>query len=160
VAVLENEVMYNSSFEVSEEAMDHDFLIPLGKAKVMREGKDITFVSFSKCVGLCMEAAKQLESQGVSAEVINLRTLRPFDRETMVNSVRKTHRLVCVEEGWPQSGVCAEIISVVCEECFDDLDASPERITGFDVPCPYAINLEDAAMPTIDNVLKAAKKVL
>merc|ERR1712232_856862 len=122
-------------------------------AKIEREGSDITLVSFPKMVGSCLEAAEQLQGEGISAEVINLRTIRPFDRETVVNSVKKTHRVISVEEGWPRSGVGAEIISVVTEDCFDELDAPPERITGVDIPMPYAINLEEKALPKTHDIV-------
>lgn len=133
--------------------MHMDFVLPLGKAKVQREGKDLTFVSFSKCVGLCLDAADRLQKEhGISAEVINLRTIRPLDWETVIKSVKKTNRVVCVEEGWPQSGVTAELVTGICERAFDQLDHQPERVTGVDVPMPYAINLEKLAIPTTDNI--------
>ena len=111
-------------------------------------------------VGYCLKAAEMLEKDGVSCEVINLRTLKPLDRGTIVASIKKTHRVVSVEEGWPSQGMGAEIISVAIEDCFDDLDAPPERITGVDVPMPYAANLEAAALPQVDDVVTAVKRTL
>ena len=138
VVFLENEIMYGRSFPVSEECLDKDFVLPIGKAKVEREGKDVTIVSFSKMVGASLEAAEALEKEGISCEVINLRTIRPIDRDTIAKSVQKTNRLVSVEEGWPQSGVGAEIAAIAMEDCFDYLDAPMERVSGADIPTPYA----------------------
>ena len=157
VVMLENEILYGESFEVSPAVEDKDFTVPIGKAKVMREGSDVTLVSFGKMVGYCLEAAKALEKEGVSVEVVNLRTLRPLDRETIASSVRKTHKVVSVEEGWPQSGIGAEILSVVSEDCFDDLDAPPERITGVDIPMPYSHQLEAAALPSVEDIVSVVK---
>jgi pyruvate dehydrogenase E1 component beta subunit len=136
--VLENELLYGQSFPLSAEAQGPDFLTPFGKAKVERPGKDVTITAFSRMVGVALEAAKELEGRGVSAEVINLRCLRPLDRDSVVASVKKTGRLVTVEEGWPQCGVGAELGAVVYEEAFDWLDAPVQRVTGVDVPMPYA----------------------
>ena len=160
VVVLENEILYGESFEVGAEVEDVDFTVPIGKAKVMREGTDVTLVSFGKMVGFCLQAAEALEKEGVSVEVVNLRTLKPLDRDTIASSVRKTHRVVSVEEGWPQNGIGAEIISVATEECFDDLDAPPERITGVDIPMPYSHQLEAAALPTVDDIVATVKAML
>jgi len=141
--------------------MDPEFLIPLGKAKVQREGKDISIVTFSKCVGLALEAADKLkEKHNVSVEVINLRTLRPLDWDTIIKSVKKTNRVVLVEEGWPQSGVTAELATGIVERAFNYLDHEPIRVTGVDIPMPYAINLEKLALPNLDHVIKACEQAL
>jgi len=153
VVFLENELMYGVSFPLSPEAQSKDFLIPIGKAKIMRPGTDITIVTFSRAVGKSLEAAIELQKIGISAEVINLRSIRPLDRTTIINSVKKTSRLVTVEEGWSQHGVGAEILSLVNEEAFDYLDAPPLRITGADVPMPYAEVLENAAIPQASNIV-------
>lgn len=126
----------------------------------MRQGTDISLVSFGKPVGYCLKAAELLEKDGISCEVINLRSLKPLDRDTIASSVKKTHRIVSVEEGWPQHGVGAEIISVVTEDCFDDLDAPPERITGVEVPMPYAAALEAAALPHVDDIVRVVKRMV
>jgi pyruvate dehydrogenase E1 component beta subunit len=160
VVFLENEILYNSTFELSDEAQSSDYVLELGKAHIEREGKHITLISFSRGVELCLEAAKKLEAQGYQAEVINLRTVRPMDVDAIVKSVKKTHRVVAVEEGWRQSGVGAEIAAVVMEYAFDELDAPLERVTQADVPMPYAKELEDAAMADPDNVYNAAMRVL
>ena len=159
VVFLENEILYGKSFPVSEACLDKDFTLPIGKAKVEREGKDITIVSFSKMVGVSLEAAEALAQEGISCEVINLRTIRPLDREAIVRSVRKTNRLISVEEGWPQSGVGAEIAAVAMEDCFDYLDAPMERVTGADIPTPYAENLESMSFPKVHNVINVVKRV-
>lgn len=159
VVFLENEIMYGESFPVSEGVLDPNFTLPIGKAKIEREGSDITLVSFSKMVGFCLKAAEELEKDGISAEVINLRSIRPLDREAINKSVRKTSRLLVVEEGWPQHGVASEIITSVTEDSFEYLDAAPERITGADVPMPYAANLEKLAVPQISDITRAAKRV-
>jgi len=160
VCVLENELVYGQSFPVSEEVKSKDFLIPFGKAKIMREGKDVSIVTYSKQVGFALEAAKQLEQKGISAEVINLRSIRPLDRWTIINSVKKTHRMVTVDEGWPQCGVGAELITLINEsEAFDYLDAPPVRITGADVPLPYAQGLEAAALPQISDIVSLSEYV-
>jgi len=159
VVILENEIMYGESFPVSAEVLSADFTLPIGKAKIQREGADVTLVAFGKMVGYCMKAAEALEAEGISAEVVNLRSLRPLDRDTIAQSVKKTHRVVAVEEGWPQCGITSEILSVVCEDAFDYLDAVPERVTGADVPMPYAADLEKAALPTVDDIIKVAKRV-
>lgn len=160
VIVLENEILYGETFDVPEEALDKDFLIPIGKAKVMRPGTDVTLVAHGKMVGYNLKAAEALERDGISCEVLNLRSLKPIDRDSIAASIRKTHRVVSVEEGWPQSGIGAEIISIATEECFDDLDAPPERITGAEVPMPYAASLESAALPQVDDIVSVVKRVL
>eukprot|EP00793_Prasinoderma_coloniale_P001789 PRCOL_00003595-RA len=158
VVFLENEMLYGESFPVSAEVLSEDFVLPIGQAKVERAGTDVTLVSFSKMVGSCLKAAEALAAEGISAEVLNLRTLRPLDRASIAASVRKTGRLVSVEEGWPHCGVGSEIVSVAVEETFDYLDAPPERITGVDVPMPYAENLERAALPGVADIIAAAKR--
>jgi len=161
VVFLENELLYGVSFPLSDEAQSPDFLIPIGKAKVEREGKDCTIVTFSKSVGTSLEVAKILEKEGISIEVINLRTIRPLDRDAIVASVKKTNRLVTVEEGYPQCGIGAEIAASVMEsDAFDYLDAPVERVTGADVPMPYAIPLEKAALPQIEDFIAAVKRTL
>ncbi len=151
--------MYGQTFKLSEEAQKSDFVLPIGKLKVERVGTDVTITAFSRMVGVALEAAEKLQAEhGINAEVLNLRTLRPLDRDGIVASVKKTSRLVSVEEGWPQCGVGAEIGAIMYEECFDSLDAPVERVTGVDVPMPYAINLEKAALPHVDHIVKAALK--
>ncbi|ATE64505.1 pyruvate dehydrogenase complex E1 component subunit beta [Rhizorhabdus dicambivorans] len=156
VVFLENELLYGQSFDVP--AIE-DYVLPIGKARVCREGKDVTIVSYSIGVGVALEAAKQLEAEGVDAEVIDLRTLRPLDKATVLASVRKTNRLVIVEEGWPVCSIASEIISIAMEEAFDDLDAPVRRVTNQDVPMPYAANLEKAALLKVSDVVAAAKAV-
>jgi len=159
IVFLESELLYNYKFNLSEEAQSKDFLIPIGKAKVEREGKDVTILAFSRIVGACLEAAEKLSAEGINVEVVNLRTIRPLDKETIINSVKKTNRVVTVEEGWPQSGVGAELTALINEHAFDYLDAPVERVCGADVPMPYAKSLEDVAMVQVDNVVNAIKKV-
>ncbi|GFZ03930.1 transketolase family protein [Actinidia rufa] len=142
VVFLENELLYGESFPVSAEVLDSSFCLPIGKAKIEREGKDVTITAFSKMVGYALKAAEILAKEGISAEVINLRSIRPLDRSSINASVRKTNRLITVEEGFPQHGVGAEICACVVEESFEYLDAPVERIAGADVPMPYAANLE------------------
>jgi pyruvate dehydrogenase E1 component beta subunit len=156
VIFLENEILYGQTFDCPT---DEDFILPIGQAKVEREGSDVTLVSFSITVGLCMQAADALAAQGISAEVINLRTIRPLDIATIARSVRKTNRIVTVEEGWPFAGIGSEIAMQVLEHCFDDLDAPPVRVCGEDVPMPYAANLEKLALPRLEQVVAAARKV-
>eukprot|EP01113_Clastostelium_recurvatum_P008223 TRINITY_DN1385_c0_g1_i2.p1 TRINITY_DN1385_c0_g1~~TRINITY_DN1385_c0_g1_i2.p1 ORF type:complete len:381 (+),score=103.21 TRINITY_DN1385_c0_g1_i2:159-1301(+) len=159
VVFLESELLYNYKFKLSAEAQKPDFVVPIGKAKVEREGTDVTFIAFSRIVSSCMEAAEKLKEEGINAEVINLRTIRPLDLETIIKSIKKTNRVVTVEEGWPQSGVGAEIAALLMEHAFDYLDAPLERVCGADVPMPYAKNLEDAAMIQTQNIINAAKRV-
>ena len=156
VVFLEHELMYGETFEVPD--MD-DFLIPIGKAKVRREGSDVTLVSHSRMVGRCLDAAEQLAAEGIDAEVIDLRTIRPLDSNTVIESVKKTNRIVCAEEGWGQSGIGSEIAARVVAEAFDYLDAPPERVFQVDVPLPYAANLEALSLPGAEEVVAAAKKV-
>eukprot|EP00891_Asterochloris_glomerata_P004028 jgi/Astpho2/4028/e_gw1.00063.276.1_t len=160
VVFLENEILYGESFPVSEKMLDKDFVLPIGQAKVQREGKDVTLVAFGKLVGYNLKAAEILEKEGISCEVLNLRTLKPLDRPAIVKSVKKTHRVVTVEEGWPQCGIGSEITATVNEECFDDLDAAPERITGAEVPMPYATNLEAAALPQVPDIVRIVKRMM
>jgi pyruvate dehydrogenase E1 component beta subunit len=156
VIFLENEVLYGQSFEVPK--MD-DFVLPIGKAKIVRPGTDVTITSFSLMMARALEAADALAEEGISAEVIDLRTIRPLDKATIVRSVMKTNRLVSVEEGWPQSGIGSELAAVMMEEAFDHLDAPVVRVTGKDVPMPYAANLEKLALPQVKDVIEAAKAV-
>ena len=156
VVFLEHELMYGESFEVPD--MD-DFIIPIGKAKIRREGSDVTIVSHSRMVGRCLEAAEILASQSIDAEIIDLRTIRPLDSDTVIESVKKTNRIVCAEEGWGQSGIGAEIASRVVAQAFDYLDAPPERVFQVDVPLPYAANLEALSLPGTEDVVAAAKRV-
>jgi len=159
--VLENEILYNFTFELSDEAQSPDFLIPIGKAKIMREGTDVTVVAHSRMVGEALKAAEQLHrEEGISVEVINLRTIRPLDTETIINSIKKTHRLVTTDEGLPQFGVGSEIITVANEFAFDYLDAQPERITTADVPMPYSKSIEDFCLPQAINIIHAIKRTL
>jgi pyruvate dehydrogenase E1 component beta subunit len=156
VIFLENEILYGQSFDVPE---DPDFILPIGKAKIERAGKDVTIVAFSIMVGKALNAAEELAKQGIDAEVINLRSLRPFDTETIVNSVKKTNRLVSVEEGWPFAGIGAELAAQMMEHAFDWLDAPVKRVHGVDVPLPYAANLERMALPQPANIVEAARAV-
>ncbi len=155
VVFLENELLYGRSFEIPD--LD-DYVLPIGKARIMREGADVTIVSYSIGVGLALEAADTLAGEGIDAEVIDLRTLRPLDTETVLQSLAKTNRLVVAEEGWPTCSIASEIIAVCMEEGFDDLDAPVARVTNEDVPLPYAANLEKAALIDSDRIIAAAKK--
>ncbi|MCE9522249.1 MAG: pyruvate dehydrogenase complex E1 component subunit beta [Alphaproteobacteria bacterium] len=157
VIFLENEIAYGRSFDVPK--MD-DFVLPIGKARVVREGSDVTLVSYSVTMGMVLQAADILAKDGISAEIIDLRSLRPLDTATVVASVKKTNRIVIVEEGWPICGISSEVAMQVTEQAFDYLDAPPARVTGKDVPMPYAANLEKLALPTVDEVVVAAKSVL
>lgn len=156
VMILEHELMYGQIFETPT---DEDFVIPIGRAKIEREGTDVTIVSFSIMVGKCLEAAKKLEEEGISAEVINLRTIRPIDRWTIIESVKKTNRVVSVEEGWPFAGIGSEIAALINEHAFDYLDAPVARVHAADVPTPYAFNLEQLATPQVDEIVHQVKKV-
>lgn len=156
VVFLEHEMLYGQEFDVPE---GDDHLVPIGKAKVRRAGADVTLVGYSRMVGLALKAAELLAAEGIEAEVIDLRTLRPMDHATVVESVRKTHRLVTVEEGWGAMGVGAEVIARVIEHGFDDLDAPPVRVCQEDVPLPYAANLEALSLPSVEKIVKAAKTV-
>lgn len=156
VVFLENELLYGSSFEVSDDA---NYLVPIGKANVVREGSDVTITAFSICVKFALDAADELAKIGIEAEVIDLRTIRPLDTETILNSLRKTNRLVNVEEGWPFAGIGSEICATICEQAFDYLDAPPLRVCAEDVPLPYASNLEKLALPNAQKIIQAVKTV-
>ena len=157
VVFLENEILYGQTFDCP---VDENFILPIGKAKIERAGTHVTIVAFSIMVGVALEAAKTLAAQGIEAEVINLRSLRPLDTATVAESLRKTNRLVTVEEGWPAAGIGAEVVMRIIEEAFDWLDAPPVRVHGMDVPLPYAANLEKLALPQPDWVVAAVKKIV
>ncbi len=156
VVFLEHEMLYGQEFDVPE---GDDYVVPIGKAKVRRAGADVTITAYSRMVGLALKAAEELAAEGIEAEVVDIRTLRPLDYATIVESVRKTHRLVTVEEGWGPMGVGAEVIARVIEHAFDYLDAPPARVCQEDVPLPYAANLEAASLPSVEKIVKAAKAV-
>jgi pyruvate dehydrogenase E1 component beta subunit len=156
VIFLENEILYGQTFPVP---VDEDFVLPIGRAKVEREGGDVTITAFSLMVGRALEAAEALAAEGIEAEVINLRSLRPLDTETIVASIKKTNRLVSVEEGWPFAGIGSEMAALAMEHAFDYLDAPVARVAGLDVPMPYAANLERMTIPQADAVVAAAKAV-
>jgi pyruvate dehydrogenase E1 component beta subunit len=156
VVFLEHELVYGESFAVPE---DPEFVVPIGKARIARPGDHVTIAAFSRMVKLALQAAEVLEKEGISAEIIDLRTLRPFDTATVTASVKKTNRIVSVEEGWPFAGIGAEIAAIVMEQCFDWLDAPLKRVTGKDVPLPYAANLERLALPQAEDIVAAAREV-
>jgi pyruvate dehydrogenase E1 component beta subunit len=156
VVFLEHEMMYGTEFDIPDV---EDWVVPIGKAKVRREGKDVTITAHSRMVGLALKAAEELAAEGIEAEVIDLRTLRPLDHETILESVRKTNRLVSAEEGWGPMGVGAEIVARVVEHAFDYLDAPPLRVHQEDVPLPYAANLEALSLPSVEKIVKAVKAV-
>jgi len=156
VVFLENEITYGLSFE---EEYDEDHIVEIGKAKVLREGKDITIIAFSLVVKYALEAAEELAALGIEAEVIDLRTIRPIDRETIVNSVKKTSRCITVEEGFPFASVGSEIASILMEEAFDYLDAPVKKLAAIDTPLPYAANLERLALPKTHDIVAAAKEL-
>jgi pyruvate dehydrogenase E1 component beta subunit len=157
VVFLEHEILYGTSGEVPR---TDDWIVPIGKAKIARAGKDVTIVSFARGMVYALEAAQKLAEEGIEAEVIDLRTLRPLDMETVLASVKKTNRLVTVEESWPVCSIGSEICARVAYEAFDYLDAPPTKVSGADVPMPYAANLEKLALPDAARVIKAAKEVL
>ncbi len=157
VIFLENEILYGQTFDCPT---DENFTLPIGKAKIERAGSHVTIVAFSIMVGVALKAAETLAEQGIEAEVINLRSLRPMDTATVIESVKKTGRVVSVEEGWPFAGIGAEIAMQVVEHCFDYLDAPPVRVHGLDVPLPYAANLEKLALPQPGWVVDAVKKIV
>lgn len=159
VVFLENEILYGEAFPVSDEVLSPDFLLPIGKAKIQREGSDLSIVAAGKMVGYALQAAAELEEAGISAEVVNLRSVKPLDRATIAASIRKTHRVISVEEGWPQHGVGAEVIAVAVEDAFDDLDAPPERVCGVEIPMPYSTPLENAALPHVADIVRVAKRM-
>ena len=156
VVFLENEIVYGRSFPVPK--LD-DYVLPIGKARVIKQGSDVTLVAYSICVGMIIEAAEKLAAEGIDAELIDLRTLRPLDTDTVIESVKKTNRLVTVEQGWPICSIGSEIAAQVVEKAFDWLDAPPTKVSGKDVPMPYAANLEKLALPTVDDIIAAAKAV-
>ena len=156
VVFLENELLYGRTFDVPA----GDALIPIGKARTMREGKDVTIVSYSIGVGLALEAAETLSGEGIDAEVIDLRTLRPLDQAAVLASLKKTNRMVVVEEGWPTCSIASEIIAICMEDGFDDLDAPVLRVTNEDVPMPYAANLERAVLVSAEKVVAAVKRIV
>jgi len=156
VVFLENEIMYGQSFPVPTA---EDYVVPIGKARILREGDDVTITAFSRQVGVALEAADKLAEQGIEAEVIDLRTIRPLDVAAIVESVKKTNRLVSVEEGWPYAGIGAELAATMMEHAFDWLDAPVVRVHGADVPMPYAANLEKLTLPQPDLVVQAARRV-
>ena len=156
VIFLENEILYGQSFEVPT---SEDFTVPIGRAKVLRPGKDVTITAFSLMCRDALAAADALAAEGIDAEVIDLRTIRPLDTETIVESVKKTNRLVSVEEGWPYAGIGAEIAATMMDKAFDWLDAPVQRVSGKDVPMPYAANLEKLALPQVQDIVSAAKAV-
>jgi pyruvate dehydrogenase E1 component beta subunit len=156
VVFLENELVYGRNFPVPDVA---DYVLPIGKARVMREGRDVTIVSYSVGVGLALEAAEALAQDGIDAEVIDLRTLRPLDKQTVLESLAKTNRMVVAEEGWPTCSIASEIITICMEEGFDHLDAPVMRVCNEDVPLPYAANLEKLALIDARRIIEAARSV-
>src|SRR6476620_6698413 len=156
VVFLENELLYGQHFDVPQL---EDYVLPIGKARIVRPGKDVTIVSYSIGVGVALEAAQELMGQGINAEVIDLRTLRPLDKATVLESLKRTNRLVVVEEGWPTCSISSEIIAIAMTEGFDDLDAPVLRVTDVDVPLPYAANLEKLALIKASDVVEAVKAV-
>ena len=156
VLILENEMLYGTTFDVPD---DDDYTVPIGRAKIVRAGDDVTITAFSLMVGRALEAAEMLAAEGIEAEVIDLRSIRPLDTETVVESVKRTNRIVSVEEGWPFAGIGAEIGMRMMEDAFDYLDAPVVRVTGEDVPMPYAANLEKLALPQAEKIAAAAKRV-
>jgi len=157
VIFLENEILYGESGELT---INNDEIIPIGKANVLREGEQVTIVSHSISLKLCLEAAKKLASNGISCEIIDLRTIKPLDIDTIIKSIKKTNRCIVVEQGWSQSGVSSEIMSIIMENAFDWLDAPVIRITGKDVPMPYAENLEKLALPSLDELINAVNELI
>jgi len=156
VVVLENELLYGQTFDVPD---DPDFVIPFGQAEIVRPGAHVTLVAWSRMVQVALDAAALLQAEGIEAEIINLRSLRPLDIDTLVASVQKTNRIVTIEEGWPVAGIAAEIAAQIVERAFDWLDAPPTRVCGADVPLPYAASLEQLALPQADTVAAAARAV-
>ena len=156
IIFLENEILYGQTFDVPD---TDDWSVPIGKAKIVRPGTDVTIVAFSIMVGKALAAADILAEAGISAEVIDLRTIRPLDTATIIASVQKTNRLVSVEEGWPFAGIGSELGMLMMEEAFDYLDAPVARVAGADVPMPYAANLEALALPQPDHIVEAARAV-
>jgi pyruvate dehydrogenase E1 component beta subunit len=157
IIFLENEIMYGKTFDVPQ---DPEFVVPIGKARIRRQGKDVTITAFSIMVGEALAAAEELAKEGIDCEVIDLRTLRPLDTETIVESVKKTNRLVTTEEGWPYAGIGSEVTMQVIEHAFDWLDAPPKRVSGADVPMPYAANLERLAVPRAPEIIAGVRAAL
>jgi pyruvate dehydrogenase E1 component beta subunit len=156
VVFLEHELVYGETFAVPD---DPEYLVPIGKARIARPGEHVTLTAFSRTVKLALEAAEELQKAGISAEIVDLRSLRPFDIGTVVASVKKTNRIVAIEEGWPFAGIGSEIAAIMMEECFDWLDAPVKRVSGKDVPLPYAANLERLAVPEVEDIVIAAREV-
>jgi pyruvate dehydrogenase E1 component beta subunit len=156
VIFLEHELVYGQTHDVPD---DPDWIVPIGKARIVKPGKDVTIIAFSRMVQYAIEAAAKLADEGIDAEVIDLRTIRPLDIETIVNSIKKTNRVVSCEEGWHFAGIGAEIAAITMEQAFDYLDAPVKRVHGADVPLPYAANLEKLALPQVDDIVSAAKEV-
>jgi pyruvate dehydrogenase E1 component beta subunit len=157
VIFLENEILYNDKGVV--DITDQD-IIEIGKANIVKTGDDITIISFSICMKLAIEASEILSNEGIDVEIIDLRTLKPLDKDTIINSVKKTNKCIVVEQGWSQSGVASEISAILMEEAFDYLDGPVCRVSGKDVPMPYAENLEKLALPTVEDILNAVKKII
>jgi pyruvate dehydrogenase E1 component beta subunit len=153
VCFMESEVMYSLKGEVP----GGEHIVPLGVADVKRPGRDVTVVTWGRMVHTALKAAEELAGAGIEAEVLDLRTIRPLDEAAVLDSVRRTHRLVVVQEGWPFAGVAAEVITLVTREAFDELDAPPERVTNLDVPMPYAINLEELVLPSVPRVVEVVR---
>ncbi|XP_067934962.1 pyruvate dehydrogenase E1 component subunit beta, mitochondrial-like [Watersipora subatra] len=161
VVFLENEIMYNERMPMTAESMSPDFVLPIGKAKIERAGSHMTLVSHSRYVGFCLEAAEQLAAEGIECEVVNLRTIRPLDEAALVQSVMKTHHIITVEGGWPQSGVGSEVCARIMEsQAFDYLDAPAQRLCGADIPMPYAKSLEEKSLPQVSDIVTAVKRNL
>lgn len=156
VIFLEHELMYGQTFD---DIPDEEYLIPIGKAAVIKEGTDITITANSMMVGYALKAAEILQEKGICVEVIDLRTIRPLDKETIINSVKKTNRFISVEEGWPFAGIGSEVCTMICENAFDYLDAEPLRVCAEDVPLPYAANLEKLALPNVKKIIDHVLKI-
>lgn len=159
VMFLENELLYGIGFPVEELVLDPEFTLPIGKACVERSGSHVTLIAHSKSVSTCLEAAEKLSESGIECEVINLRSLRPLDFETLAESLKKTNHAVVVEGGWPFCGIAAEVSAQVMEKLFDYLDAPVLRVTGLDLPMPYAQPLEEASLPTAQDVINAVYSI-
>jgi pyruvate dehydrogenase E1 component beta subunit len=157
VLFIEHELLYSVKGEVPDE--DVEYTVPLDRGEIKREGRDVTLVTFSRMLHICQQAAEELAKEGIEAEVLDLRSIRPIDLDLILDSVRKTNRIVAVEEGWPVCSVASEICAQVTAKAFDHLDAPPLAITGADVPMPYAANLERLALPSVESVVEAVKAV-
>ena len=156
VIFLENEIMYSHKGNVPK---DKNFTVPIGKANIIKEGKDVTLISFSLSISKCIQASKDLEKDNIDVEILDLRTIRPIDKEAIINSVKKTNRVVCVEECWPFCGINSELSSIIIENAFDYLDAPIKRISSKDVPMPYALNLERNCLPQVEDIVKGIEEV-